>query len=589
MPNDDLDPEINTDVTSDLNDPAIKNALKVVQRNYSEKNRQDDKNRSIQRLFEEGFTVRSPDGTKKINSKMLYQALWRTANRLKPLDFSIHAGGADENIERVVTAGVSTVLDTGGYVSSFRNKMGAGQNLLMYGDAFTMVGTNPDDGPPILFNPLANDNLYVDVYATGMRNQGWGRNVTKAVAVFSYSWSEFVSMFPHMKNKAGVGRIPREFGTEAVQELSRNKFGPNAQDLDDVTEVAYAYDISNKNFCIFAGAACTKILELKKDGYPFVLDDDPYIPILHWMCMPSSEGLYNHGIGDMLYDLAILSQRLLNMELGHLEDNTYPIELVSVAQGEAAKFFNKLQLAHEMRAKGKKGMVVLEREAGDPSGHAVSSQTLLTQSLFNEWQIIFDHIANELKRMGFYIDELNVDPNVKATKILIDEENANSFVKQVMEYNASESKFAIDLTMNFIKQFVKKSDKTPLNLTTNINTPEGPVRADGLTLGMISDELHKRHYFTKINVRSGAVPSNALRSAQVARGLELAQPGSKAFIRFAQEFASIHDLDVKGEDFIPQAPSAGGGTEMQGAETPVAMGTDRLTVNPRSRQQVPVL
>jgi len=71
------------------NMPIVADALDLIQRTNLDKTNQDQKNLMIQRLFELGFEVYNPVGIRKIDSKKLYQAMWRTANRTKPLDFQI--------------------------------------------------------------------------------------------------------------------------------------------------------------------------------------------------------------------------------------------------------------------------------------------------------------------------------------------------------------------------------------------------------------------------------------------------------------------------------------------------------------------
>jgi len=578
-----LDPKPNQNVRDDKRNKGVSNALDVITKNYNVKNERDSQNLDIQRLFEKGFEVRNPKGTKKINSKRVFQAIWRMASRMKPLDFVIHGNNRPRDIERIVTDGVATVMKEGGYIGGLRDKQGAFFNLLMYGDAWMYVGANPDEGFPIVFNPISNSNIFVDQFAVGMRDKGWGRNATKMVAIFSYSWAEFVSMFPKMKTKAGIGRIPR---TDAQRrEIEDKEISQNSRESADLIEVAYSYDIVNKNFTIFAGASCTVIEEFNGDDYPFIKDKKPYIPILHFLCTPSSEGFYNYGIGNMIYDLALVSQRMLNMEIAHIEDNTYPVEIVNVPQGEASKFFNKLALAHEMRAQGKKGYVAMEQDATNSNG--VSSQSLVTQNLFNEWNAVFDRLDRELARMGIFLDEADRGADVTATQILAEEEAQNAFIKQVQEYNATESNFAVDLSMDFIKRFVGKKDKTPLNLSTKIEIEGQEERVDGITLGMVAEELKEHHYWSRVNARSGAYPSNVLRSAQISRALQLAAPGSPAYTKLISEFAGVHDIDIPGQEFMPQqeAPQA----DLEAATAPQATGTDRIQPNARSSQEAPIL
>jgi len=565
---------------------SVQGALNVIDLNYNTKNERDSWNIDIQRLFERGFEVRSPKGNKKINSKRIFQAIWRMASRMKPLDFTIHGNNRPREIERIVTDGVATVMNEGGYVGGMRDKQGAFFNLLMYGDAFMYVGATPDDDKntkfPIQFNPVSNSNIYVDQFAVGMRDKGWGRNARKMVAVFQYSYAEAKSIFPG--KRFGRGKIPRNMAQQ--REIEDKEIAQSAREASDVTEIAYYYDLDNQVYSVFAGSSCTLLKELKGDKYPFKKDGEVYIPILHFLCQPSSQGFYNYGIGNMIYDLALQTQRLMNMEINHIEDNTYPVEIINAPQGEASKFFNKLSLAHEMRAQGKKGYVVMEQ---DPSGsNGVQSQSLITQNLFNEWQAVFDRLDRELARMGIMLDEADRGANVTATQILAEEEAQNALIKQIMEYNATESKFAVDLTIDFIKRFVPKNDKTPLNLSTKIDTPEGEKRVDEVTLGNISEELKAHHYWTRINARTGVYPSNVLRSAQVSRMLNLATPGSPAYTKLVSEFAGIHDIDIPGSEFLPQqqeAPEA----NVEGATQGAVSETDRQTINVRSQEQEAVL
>ena len=577
-----LDPDVPQNVQGDKLDTAVAQYLEVISENYLLKQEQDTINEAIQELFESGFTVTDPEGTRKLESQRLYQALWRTASRMKPLDFMIHGSGRPRDIENIVTDGAWTVMDRGGYDSALRDKGGAFFNLLLYGDGFIQVGTSPTENKdtPIVFNSITGKNIYTDNYATGIRTKGWGRNATKVVVVFSYSWSEFVSMWPEFEKEVSVGLIPKNDG---MKDLDRTE----EQDklLEKEIEVAYGYDVNNKDYTIFAGSTCKILKQEKGDDYPFVINGNAYIPVSQFICMPASEGFWNHGIGSMLYRLAIISRQLLNLEVNHIEDNTYPIELVSVPQGEAANFFNKLKTAHKMRAAGKKGYVPMERDPSDPNGNAVSSQTLTTQNLFNEWQAVFDRLDQEIRRLGINIDELETTSGTTATEILALEENSNAFVKQVMEYNASESQFMVELTLDFIAQFVGKNNKSQLNLTTMIDAGNGQsVRADGFTLGMLSQEIKDNNYFVKVNARTGAIPSKALERAQLAGMLSLAMPGSPAHSKIVGQLARLSDIDIPGQDFS-MAQQSGPAVEAP-QESPT--GTDRLTVSAQ-REQVAAL
>lgn len=595
MANNDL--TIDTQVDSTQEDVAA--ALEVIADNFNERNINDGIIRAIQDLFEESFIVREPKGPRKLSSQLLYQALWRTATRMKLLDFQVHGTGVPVTTEKVVTAGISTVMDRGGYDSAFRDKQGVAFNLLLYGDAFELAMANPDKkaakDAPIVFSVASNDRIWTDNFATAMRANGTGRSARKVVISFTYSKAEFDELYPDFKDKVAPGMIRRNFNIKEQVKTIQQEI-----EQEDEVEVAWSFDLDTLTFVVFAGAGETIIKRFKTDDkssdgdYPFVLNGDAYIPILQFICIPSSEGFFNHGIGSLLFRLSIITRRLMNMELGHIEDNVYPIELITVPQGEGAKFFGKMKKAHKMRIASKKAFAVFERDPNDPNGNEVTSRTLTTPNLFNEWAAVFDRLVNELRRLGINVDELDIGQQKTATEVLALEENSNSFVRQTMEYNASESQFAVELTMDMIKEFIPKSNKSKLNLTINIQKDEDEMRADFVTLGQVSDELKKNNYFVKINSKSGTIPSGVVLRAQISEMIPFAQPGSKAQVLLTRRLSELNDLDIPGEDFFaaPEPTSPPGGRIPEEAAKAVATRTtetDRLTINPRAKEQVPVI
>jgi|TARA_R100001530_G_scaffold10633_1_gene10457 hypothetical protein len=568
---------------------SVENALKVVNDGFDVRNKQNGRIKSIQKLFQESFIISDPKGTKKLNAQRLYQVLWRTAGRTKPLDFTLNGVNkdgipVDPNQERLVTAGVSTVMDKGGYNSAFRDKQGLAFNFLLYGDAFLQIGANDDKKSkiPIAFRVLSNDNIYVDNFATAVRAKASGASASKMVVVFTYSKDNFDEMWPD--NNEVMGVIPRNRDEkEQIKDIDQE-----LKDEDKV-EVAHSYDLTTKTHVIFAGTQSKVLQEDEGDDYPFVMEGEEYIPIVQFMCMPSSEGFYNEGIGAMVYKLAMISRELLNMEVNHLQDNVYPITHVNIPKGEAAKYFNKLKAAHQMRSVGKKGYVAMEYDPNSPNSERVTSESLLTNNLFNEWQNVFDRLDGELRRLGINIDELDVAGDKTATEILALEENANAFVKQIMEYNATESKFAAKATLDMITEFVGKKDKTPLNLAVKIPLASGAEAQVGqITLGMISEELKVNHYWVNINSRSGAIPSNNVLRAEINSVLPFMQPGSPAWKRAVGQLSQLSNFDAQADEFLlEQQVETPTGTPEE-AQAPASQ-TDRLTINARAKEQTPVL
>lgn len=585
-----LDTKVNLSVKSGLENENVKAYLKLISSNFSTKSKQNAEDLSIKNLLKSNFDISNPEGTNKLNSQRLYQALWRTANRMKPLDFMIHGTGRKDYHEKLVTEGVATVMDRGGYDSSLRDKNGVFYKLLTVGDGFIQVGmnTNKKSLAPILFTPVDRMNVYLDNFSTGLRNRGQAGSAYRAVSIFSYSWNKAVEMYPELEKIGGTGKIP----TNIDNLKDENRTWEQETNLEDEIEIAYGYNIidGKENFTIFAGQACTILEEYTGRDYPYVKDGDPYIPLLQFICVPSDEGAFNFGIGHLLYKLALVSSRLLNMELGHAEDNTYPITLVNTPQGEAASFFQKLSLADKMRAAGKKAFVAMEYDPSDPNANKVQAQSLLTQNLFQEWQIIYNALIEEIQMLGINLKELTMEGNPTATEILSDEENSNSWVKQTMEYNASESQMAVEITMDAIKHFVPVKSEIPLDLTTKIEFKDTEITVDSVTMGMVSKELRDNHYFVKVNSRTGAIPSNTMLRAKIMQSLPFLPQGSKAAMMAARKLTSLNDMDFEEADFQPPMAQGQPTTAPQLPEvSPMGEGTERMTFNPRASQQIPAI
>ena len=208
-----------------------------------------------------------------------------------------------------------------------------------------------------------------------------------------------------------------------------------------------------------------------------------------------------------------------------------------------------------------------------------------------------DQLTKEISRLGIPLDDIQRDANTTATQIMSEEESSNAWIKQIMEYNASESKFAVELTMDFIRKFISKKSKESVQLTTTetITNPYSgqalkPKEISQITMGMISAELKDHDYFVIINARSGAIPSNIMRQTELQRVMNTTMPGSKAWATAAWETAKLNNVDTKLEDYTPQAPPQPPtqGQEGQQAPSPVSQ-TDRQLTNVRAAQPIPAI
>jgi len=528
-----------------IEDEDVKDFLDIIYESAKGfKNDRDLKNELITVLFDEGFEVRDPKGTKKVGSKVLQQALWRSMARIKFLDFQVHGTGRSGSAERLTAEGIRSVADRGNLIQCFRDKGGVFQKAFLFSDGFLMLGKGSNEESPVYYKALDNENVYMDNHARGIRGT---RPAYKVVVIEEFAKDEAWGLFPELEENNIFGRIPGGFGDDDT-----------GIGQDDTLEMAYGYNIVTKKFVQFAGSQCHVMEKLAGEKeYPFIKRKKPYVPVFQFMCQPGIEGPYNHGIGDMLYELAILTRKLLNMEVGHLEENVYPITFISAPQTKVDELVEKMATANEARKLGGKPFVAMEF---DPNGgqQSVVAQSLLTQNLFQEWQIVWDRLYNEISRLGINLDDVDRGTGYTAEQIRAEEETAGMFYRQMMEYNASETKELMECTVDAITEFVRKNNETPLDLTTRIKIGDKIIGANEMfgimgmpdktfTMGMLSEELRQNNYFIIVNSRTGRIPSDTMRLLELQRQLSITTPGSPQWSELYRQMAQINGLDFDGE------------------------------------------
>ncbi len=555
----DLDTKLNSNVQTDITKPVIHDALLLMEQNYSDKNSRDQRDRQIFDFIEEGYDLFTPVGGKKVTSKMIGQAIWNMQIRGKPLDFTMHGSGADYDEERVMTEGLATILKKGGYLSSFRDKGGLLQTLLTLGDSYRLIGAREEGSFPIQFTNISNGNIYVNTQATDFRCTN--KPVTKCAVVFSGTWNEFCSYFPDAAKTAGAGTIPRQLST--IQDNDQT----STQQQENKIEWCYYYDIENRHYAVFAGSQCTLIEEKDGKEFPFIYKDQEgreqaYIPVSHYKCFPSVRGFNNRGIAEMFYDLAKQQSTLYNLLSGSVENNLFDPTLVSLPHAEAEKFFGKLQASYKERALGKRPLIPIEYDA--TNANQIGVHSLSVPTAVNEYLALTAEIEKNLKNMGIFMGELELSTNPNQLEIMTKKEISNQCMRQIMEGNASETEFELDITLDFARKMIKKGDKTGLNLTTLGHIDGKPYRADFMTLGLFKTFLGQRQWFFNVDSKSGKIPSGAEQLTGAQSMLPYLAPGTPDYNATVKQIADVNGIKLS-PNFAVAMPEPG---TPNGGQTP---------------------
>ena len=550
----------------------------------TQKAERDTKNLAIRDMIEAGFGTVTSSNPRQVHSKLLIQVRSQLATMMKFLDFRIESQGRSIGKIATVTEGVSTICDTGGLDEVMRDEGGVFEHLIDYGNGFFTVNLNDDEKEktkvPIVFSSYTNSNVIIDNNATRMRGRS-GKGAVKAMVYSEFIIEEAKRIFGEDVIGEASGKIPRN--NTSLDALDK-KDSQNNNDEEKKIEIGYFWHIGLKKYLVFAGSEMVEIENKSGDDYPYMIDGVPYIPLFNFVCITSSNGFYSHGASEYAYELGAVNQKLLNLGINHAYKGANPLPIINVPQGKSKKFIKQIDSANRALAQGKEAYAVVEYDPASAGSSMVTSSTINTQSLINEWIMIRDTLTNELKRIGINVDVADRGANITASQIISEEEARGAFVKQIMEYNASETQFMLRVVLNLLKS-VSVKNKTPLNTTIKFEDKDvGEVEVDNITFGDVSSELKKHDYYPIVNSRTGVFPTNIMKQASVARVLPSLMPGSPAHTKTLREFASLNNQNFTLEDFA--MAQQGGGGEITD-DVPIT-GTDRMAVNPRQKTPEPV-
>ena len=563
---------------------------KLLDSSYTDKSKQDNKNEVSIDLFEQGFEVLEPKAPRILTSKKLIQAHGKFMQKLKGLDYTIHGQGVPEYIEKIIGAGLNSVLTRAGFYSANFDKGGAAFNAAGIGDGYYVFGTQKE-GFPFTCMAIPNNNVFFNSKASGIRS---GNNpADEGAYILEYSKEDFHKMYPKAP-KDTKGPIPRQYRPRGKNVNQTVLQGIVGQPDEDTVEVCKYYCLSKKLCITVAGSEMNVCEVLEGKDYPNTFTDKstgqkgkPYIPIFGQVGpFLSFRGFYNGGIFHVGYDLVRAYSSLLNKGVLHAEDQADPPQLLSVPKGSAQTVLQSLAMAKVARANGQRPIIPVGYDATDTG--QVSLNSLVSAQSIEEINYFLERLDLEFKRLGIFLDE-NYDPNTTATQILSEDENSVMSVKQMMEYNSYEFEFFLRVVLSCLETMIKSSNKTPLDLTTAVYDDEGSlIDTSMITLGMVADEIRSAYFFPKVNKRTGAIAPR-LRMEQINRMMPFAQPGTKAQMKLIASLSDINDMDIKPSEFFE--PSSAVPPQGESPEVAPLGGspTDRMTINPRQTVQTPVI
>lgn len=463
---------------------------------------------NIQNLYAEQFSLAKTGGKRALNGFLLFQCLWKTITKMRMLDYRLKSPGLDEDVLAVVRDAVDNVVRKSGLTDAFTEKSGAFFRGLLFGDAFIRIGSSAEQ--TIRFEACSLNDVWIDPLALEMRSEGGGIDAQEMAVSYHYSVEGFKKAYPEFAKKEIKGAVP--FYDFAVDDEKK-----------DFVQVVHYYSKRDERYIVLAGAEALTIKEASGVSYPFHdLGGRPYLPLLHFVCFPSLSGFYNAGLGNLLYNLHVETRRLMNMAIAAIANRVDPLYTITMKKSKIAEFQNWVYKALEAKSRGEMGIIPMEVDENG-QGEYGQVRSLIGERMSSEFERLFAQYDQIVKRIGINLDDLGYDGGT-ARQALIREESANGFVRQIMEQNAAELRFAIESVLSAIRDFVPHDDKTLVAVAAKVGGE--PVK--GVTLGMVSEILGRYEFCVEVDSTSGAYPSHVAELGRIDELIGFLPAGSAA-------------------------------------------------------------
>ena len=468
----------------------------------------------IQDLYSEQFSLERHGGKKMLNGFLLFQCLWKTATKMKIPDFTICHKSLDEKTLFDVNLAINSIVRDSCLVNAFTDKTAVFFRSLLFGDAFVRIGASYDS--PIKFETCSIQDIWIDSNALEMRSSGGNIDVDELAISYYYSKSEFDSLYPNFSNKVIAGKVPFFDGS----------------DEGDFVQVVHYYSRSRREYIVLAGSNAVSVFSVCGDDYPYYdLHNKPYIPVLHFACFPSLDGFYNSGLGNLLYNLHIETRRLMNMAISAISNRVDPLYTITMKKSKIAEFQNWFYKALEAKSRGEMGIIPVDT---DENGNAEYGrvQSIIGEELSNEFERLLAQYDQIVKRLGINLDDISYSGDT-ARHTILREENSSNFVRQIIEQNSSEFRFAIECILSAIRDFVAHDDNS---------------RIASMTMGELSQILADDGFYVDVDLRSGAYLNNAFEIAKIDEVLKHLPRESKAYSKVISERSKLLGVEIQEDD-----------------------------------------
>ncbi len=409
------------------------------------------------RELREGLHALLPPATspKRLKSDFYFQIPRRYDEEgLKiPQSRILPKAGGDEATARFAQAARDEAYEVGGYSEAYAKCF---DSLKTDGTSYIQTGWRDDE---IVYEQVDLSDIFIDVNATDIRNKAKDRAATWMARRYSYTYSTFIEIYPHMEGKVTEGSpLSTSFDWN---EKSNSRPDPLANvTADPKIEVFILWHKTEKKKLIIAGGTSREVSYEDWDE-DFPIDD------YHFSLEKYKGGHYSMGLYDVMKDIAEVYKGVLNDAVSHISKTVNPYIFLFTDQGE--DLVKKMKHYELQRQLGRSPIITSRTRDTE-------LRSVAPTSISNDLERILGAMLDSLgRRLGINVRQQEVVEQT-ATEFIRKSEFENAAISSINKVNTPAFKSSSERTLNMIRKHWKISDTKKLEVT--VQGEEGEPMTD---------------------------------------------------------------------------------------------------------------
>ena len=464
-------------------------------------------------MYDSVFNTNSEGANNKYNPLLLYNVIQRVIDGLRLAPYILRIPEVDE-VARVITRDLITqIMQDSGLVSELRDDDRGGLSWALLGNVVLWFGKGSEaeikNGIPIKFKAIRLSQAFFNSSAIRIRDYNGEPEVNECAIIVERTYEQMLEKYPVGKPQTDActgaefdsGDVPIYETTNTVQ---NNRDNQHEEDENKITQELHYYNIERGIYEVRVGRGGT-IVERYDDNdsnfpdYPHKLKDmdkkgKNYIPVEMLKFSPMIGELYGKGCYHLYSKLAKLDSVIKNLGYSWIEKNVYPDKFAKMKSGRFTRFQTEVDLARQSIAEGQDSYIQLEPTEEIQMGDLRNNQ--LTQ----EFERIKASISKDVSNSGIAIEDVDRPVSESATQTAAEERAKGRLTDHIVKINASASKFLVRVILQFVKDYIKKDNETPIATNVKVKGKEfdselaqeaDMMRQQGASEELVNDFLEK--------------------------------------------------------------------------------------------------